>query len=411
MTATAGALYRKASSLAAAQLIGMVVPLVTIPYIARVLGPDAWGPVVAAQGLGNWLLLVLEFGFELSGTRDAARARVDDGHLGAVVHGVQSAKAILVLTVIPIAALTLLLVPAMRDWLDLVAWAVLFAILRGYSPLWFYQGIERQGVATYIDMASRAAAALGVFFVVHGPGDGVRVLQLQAGFAALSLAILSWGMHRHVPLRLFSARAGVETLRGGSSMFAVRASSGLYIQANALLLSALASPATVAVFGGAERIIRAAINLLQPMTQVILPRVSFLQASDPAAARRLVLHALWSVGGLGLAMGATAMVGAPVLVRVILGPGYEAAIPVLRVFALLPILVAVTTVLGLYWALPLGRDRLMLGSVLLAGGTNVALAMVLVPRWSAAGMAASAIVAEAVVLTIIGAAYLRAERR
>jgi PST family polysaccharide transporter len=409
MTAAVSALYRKAGSLAVAQVIGMVVPLVTVPYLARVLGPEGWGPVVAAQGLGNWLLLVLEFGFELSGTRDVARARLDESELRAVVNGVQSAKAILVALLVPIVALTLWLVPMMREWTDLVAWSIVFAVLRGYSPLWFYQGVERQGLAAYVDMGSRALAALGVLFVVHGPDDGVRVLQLQAAFAGLSLLLLTWGMRREVPVRLFSARAGIATLRGGSSMFAMRASSGLYIQANALILSALAGPATVAFFGGAERIVRAAINLLQPLTQVFLPRVSFLRASDPAAARTLVRQTLWTVGGFGLVMGVAAMVGAPWLVRIILGPGYDAAIPVLRIFGLLPILVSITTVIGLYWALPFGRDRLMLGAVVLAGATNVALAMLLVPRWSASGMAASAVIAELVILVIIGMAYRRAE--
>ena len=68
------------------------------------------------------------------------------------------------------------------------------------------------------------------------------------------------------------------TLRENWSIFACRVSSGLYIQANTLVLSALASPAIVAFFGGAERIIRAAINLLQPLTQAFLPRLSFLRA-------------------------------------------------------------------------------------------------------------------------------------
>ncbi len=404
-------IYKKASALFGAQAIGLVVPLISIPYLARVLGPDAWGPVVVAQALGNWLMLLLEFGFELSGTRAVARARAAPGTMAEVVHGVQSAKTLLVMTMVPLVLLAYVLIPALRAEAALIGWAVVYAALRGFSPLWFYQGIERQNAAAYVDMVTRALAALGVFVVVHGPLDGVRVLQLQAGFSALSLLVLTAGMTRHVALRAPAMGPAWSTLREGWSMFAMRAWSGLYIQANALILSAMASAATVAFYGGAERIVRAAINLLQPLTQVYLPRVSYLHAADPAAAQRMIRHAMVVVGAVGLAMGVAAFAGAPLLVHVILGAGYEAAIPVLRLFGLLPFLVAITTVLGIYWALPFGHERSVLTAIIAAGLANVGLALVFVPRWGAAGMAAAAILAECVVLVFLGTLYVRQTRR
>jgi PST family polysaccharide transporter len=75
---------------------------------------------------------------------------------------------------------------------------------------------------------------------------------------------------------------------------------------------------------------------------------------------------------------------------------------------LLPVFVAVNTVLGLYWALPYGFERSFLASIVAAGITNVGLAVVLVPRWGALGMAASAIAAEIVVLLVLGTLYMRA---
>ena len=81
-------LARNASVLVAGQAIGLVIPLLTIPYLARVLGPAAWGPVLAAQAFGNWLGMIFDFGFELSGTRAVARARQSPGDMPDVVHGV-----------------------------------------------------------------------------------------------------------------------------------------------------------------------------------------------------------------------------------------------------------------------------------------------------------------------------------
>ena len=261
-----------------------------------------------------------------------------------------------------------------------------------------------------VDTVTRSAAALAVFALVHGPRDGWRVLALQAGLSALSLAVLMAWLAQHVQLRMPTAAAGLKALREGSSIFACRAWSGLYIQGNALILAGLAGPSIVAFFGGAERIIRAAINLLQPLTQAFLPRISYLHAADPPSAWRMTRRALVGVTLLGAAMGVVAFVAAPILVRVLLGDGYGAAIAVLRLLSALPVLIAANTVLGLYWALPFGHERALLVSIVAAGVTNVSLAFVLVPKFGASGMAASAIGAEVVALAFLGTRYLRSWR-
>src|SRR5262249_47513176 len=156
-----------------------------------------------------------------------------------------------------------------------------------------------------------------------------RVIALQAALSAVTLVALTTWLGGHVAFRRPSTAEGMATLRENWSIFACRVSSGLYIQANTLVLSALAAPAIVAFFGGAERIIRAAINLLQPLTQAFLPRLSFLHGADRTGAERMIRFALLGVGLIGVSMGSVAFFAAHMLVRVLLGPGYEAAVPVL----------------------------------------------------------------------------------
>src|SRR4051812_26576703 len=96
-----------------AQIVSLFTPLLTIPYLARVLGPENWGPVIAAQGLGIWLTLVLEYGFELTGTRAIAGARTKPHTLPDVVHQVQSAKALLAVAAAPVAVIAAVAVPSL----------------------------------------------------------------------------------------------------------------------------------------------------------------------------------------------------------------------------------------------------------------------------------------------------------
>lgn len=400
-------LIQNTSALFGAQALALLVPLLTVPYLARTLRPEGWASVLVAQALGNWLLLLIEYAFDLSGTRAVAHARTVPATMADVVGGVQGAKLLLVPAAALIVVVLLHSMPAVRGQERLLGSTLAFAVLRGLNPLWYFQGVERVRAAVAVDSGTKAAAALGVFFAVHAPADGWRVLALQAALAGVSLAILTWQMSREVPMRVPRFGVAFSTLRRGAGVFGVRAASGLTIQANTLILAALANPVSVAFFGGAERIVRASINLLQPLTQAFLPRLSYLSVADPVRGRRMIERCLVLVGGLGAVFGIVAFAGASVLTHLLLGPGYDGAVPILRVMAALPLLVAVNTVLGMYWAVPFGHERALLGAVVGAGIANVALALVLVPRWGALGMTFAALSAELVVLVSLSLLYAR----
>jgi PST family polysaccharide transporter len=401
-----GAVVSNATALVLGQAVGLIAPLVTIPYIARVLGPGAWAPVLIAQGLGNWLVMVLEFAFDLSGTREIARARTTPAGIASVVHGVQSAKILLVALAAPIAALIAVAMPSLRASPALIASTLVFAVCRGLSPLWYFQGVERVRGAVAVESGGRLAAALAVFWVVATPADAWRVVGVQALIAALSLAWVTARRAREGRLRGPDFRIGFAALREHIVLFACRAWSGLYIQANVIIVGAIA-PAAVAFFGGAERIIRAAVNMLQPVSQAVMPRISFLQHNDPRAADRMIRACFLVMGAIGASMAIVAYVAAPLLVRLILGPAYEASVPILRILAALPFLISLNAVLGIFWAVPNGRERAMLGGIVLAGVTNVVLAVILVPRLGPAGMALSAIAAEIASLAVLVRLYVK----
>ena len=404
-------LARNLGALFGGHAVGLLVPLLVVPYLARVLRPEGWAPVLVAQSLAAWLILLMEFGFDLSATRAVAQTRTIPESVPDVVWGVQSAKLLLVPVTCAACALALLALPTLRAEPWLLGSTLTYALLRGFSPFWYFQGQERLRRAAAVEAATKALAALGCFVLVHAPGDGWRVIALQAGFAGLSLAILTTWMSREIPLRRPSMALARDALAKSVRLFAFRASAGMYTQANALILTTLASASTVAFFGGAERIVRSAVNLLQPITQALFPRMSFLTSADPSAARRAVVRSLAGVGALGGLLGLAAALGAPVLIRVLLGPGYDAAIPVVRALSPLPFLVGVGTVLGLYWAIPFGYERAFLIVVLLAGLANLGLALLLVPRFGALGMATAVVLAEGLVAAALTLLYLRRRAR
>lgn len=397
-------------ALAGSHAIGLLVPLVTVPYLARTLHPAGWAPVLLAQALAAWVVMLLDYGFELSGARAVANARATGRELAAMVWSVQGAKLLL----LPLAALIVLgaaqTLPALRANPVLVAWALIFALARGLNPLWYFQGMERVRGAIAIDTGSRVLAALGIFVLVREPAHAWRVVALQGAAAVIAVGWLTRRLWRELPPAPISLAAAAETLRAEWALFAFKASSTLYMQANTVLLGLFAPPVAVAAYGGAEKITRAAISVLDPLTRVLLTRISYLMEADREAAVRLVRQLVWMLGGGASLAGALLALLAPQVVAILLGGDYAAAVPVLQLLALLLPIIAVGTVLGIFWALPLGRDRALLLVTAAAGVLNVLLVLVLVPRHGARGMAAAVVVAELLVSASLGVMYGRWRR-
>jgi PST family polysaccharide transporter len=384
------------------------VPLITIPYVARVLGVAGWGLVAFAQSFGMYLLVVGEYGFALSATREVARHRDDREKLTEVVAGVLGAKALLAAAALALAFGVHWWIPIFREH-PLLLWGGMFwALSRAASMIWYFQGQERMRLVAWLDIVAQSLAATAIFLLVRKPADGWRFLGLQGLGFLLSSALGLGLVYREVPARMPTWKSSWQALRMGWSMFLFQGSVSLYTAGNAFILGLFVSPLWVGYYAGAEKISKTVLALLTPVSRALYPRLSHLVYNAREQAVRLVRVAVAIMGTGGTALGALVFFLAPLLVRLVLGPGYGHAVPVLRILALLLPLVSLSMVFGGLWMLPLGMDRPFNTIVVLAGAINLGLAIILARDYAAIGMACAVVTAETFVTSSM---YLFLRRR
>ncbi|WP_038055490.1 flippase [Thermus amyloliquefaciens] len=385
-------------------------PLVTVPYLARVLGPKEWGLLAFTQAFGGYLNLLVEYGFGLSATRQVAQARDSLGRRAELLAGVLGAKGVLTLLVAGIAAWVGGSIPAFRDHPGVLWAGVFWALATAYSPMWYFQGLERMRLLAGLEVGTRALALVLIFLWVKGPGDVWKVLALQGGASLLATLLALSLAYREVPFILPTFQGVLEALRLGWSMFLFRGAVSLYTLANTFILGLFAPPQVVGYYAGAEKISKAFLGLLSPVSQALYPRLSHLAQNAPLEAARLARMGLAGMGLGGVALGLGVWALAPFWVRLFLGEGYEEAVLPLQILALIVPLIALSNVLGIQWMLPLGLDRPFNVIIVGAGLANLALAVVLAPRLAHVGMALAVVVSELLV-TLGMWLYLRAHRR
>jgi PST family polysaccharide transporter len=370
------------------------VPLMTIPYVARVLGVAGWGLVAFAQSFGTYLLVFGEYGFAFSATREVARHRDDREKVTEVVAGVLGAKSLLAAAALALAFGVHRWIPIFREHPFLLWGGMFWALARAASMIWYFQGQERMRLVAWLDIVAQSLAAAAIFLLVRKPADGWRFLGLQGLGFLLSFAVGLGLVYREVPVRMPTWKSSWEALRMGWSMFLFQGSVSLYTAGNAFILGLFVSPLWVGYYAGAEKIIKAFLALLTPVNRALYPRLSHLVYHARERAVRLARVAVAIMGIGGAALGALVFFLAPLLVRLILGAGYGHAVPVLRTLALLPVLVSFSIAFGGLWMLPLGMDRAFNMIVLLAGAINLGLALILARHYAAIGMAWSVVAAE-----------------
>jgi PST family polysaccharide transporter len=390
-------LVQNALSLYGVFLPNYFIPLLVIPYLTRVLGAAAWGLVAFTQAFGVYIGVVVEFGFFLSANREVARCREDRNKLGEILASVLGARVLLCLACLGPALLAGILVPIFRDHRDLFLAGFFWGLVQGFSMSWFFQGLERMRLVAALETPSQFLGIIAIFLFVRRPQDAWLVLVIQGMAYAVPTLIELALAYREVPVVRPTLRSIREGLRMGTSMFLYRGSLELYARGNALILGLFVAPQLVGYYATAEKIARASYRALNPVTQALYPRMTYLLRHSPDKAHRLARLGLAFVVAGGMALTLLIYLFAPWIIRIIAGPEFAPAVPLLRILALMPALIAFGQAYGTQWMLPLGMDRSFNLVMVSAGAFDLVLALILAPRYAQFGVAWAVVATEAAI--------------
>ncbi len=271
------------------------IPLITVPYLSRTLGPAGWGLVAMAQSFGMYGNLVVDYGFVYSATRQIATASTSQ-EVESVIAGVSGAKILLSAAALGAALLAYLFVPLFHQHPVLLWTAVLSEIVKALLPVYYFYGIQRVAVASLLDLSARACAAAGIFIFVRSASDAWMVFACTGITAGITCIIGHALIRAKYLLRLPRMRDGWHMLHEGWAMFLFRSAHSIYTLGNAFVLGLFASPRAVGYYAGAEKISAAAVGLLAPLTTVLYPRAAALVKTSLTKAAKVTRFTLYMVG-------------------------------------------------------------------------------------------------------------------
>jgi PST family polysaccharide transporter len=384
------------------------LPLLTFPYLARVLGPSGWGVVVFAQAIGVVIASVVEYGFDISASRETSLQRHEPERLSELISGVLGAKSLLAILCIAGALFSRRFTHHVAPSLPLFWASTIWGVCQGINMLWFFQGLERMRLASALEIGGKILATLSIFVLVHKPDDGWKVMAAQCVGCVVAHGVTVVLAYREVGFHWPKASSVWNALRMGGSMFLFRAVQGLSGSLNRLVLGTFAPVAVLGEYAGAEKITRVFQQGMWPVNQALYPKLTRQARNNPGDAMKTVRLSLLFLGSLGLVFGLAIFLGAPLLVHLVLGQAFQDSVPVLQVFSLWIPLVALCTVITFQLLLPNQLDNQFNIVNFTAALVGIGSAVLLAPRFSAMGIAWSAVIAELYTLVAFSFVLIRA---
>jgi len=399
-------------SLSVLQFANYLAPLITVPYLVRVLGPEKFGLVAFANAFTQYLVTLSDYGFRWSATRKIAISRSDPDARSAVFSSVMVIRlGFMALGLILLIAL-LVLVPKFRaEWL---LYVFAFGTVVGNVLFldWFFQGMERMKYITVLSLIGRGIFVAAIFVFVREPEQYVYVpLFGSLGIISVGLASL-WVVRRRFDTRFAIPQFAtvLEELRDGWHVFLSVATARIYTAGMPLILGCFAPYASVGYYTAGEKIVQAGTCMLEPFMRAIYPHIGHLSSRSKESAVVLLRKIVRVIGPLTLLMSLAVALLAPQIADLILGDQYIESIPVIRILALLFLAKGLGHIFLLQTMLNFRHDRAVFRIVLAAALLCAVSSLALIPSLSHRGAAVAALVPEVAMLLLSGSFVQRRYR-
>jgi PST family polysaccharide transporter len=373
-------------SLSALQLVGMLLPLVTLPYLLRVLGFSNYGIVILAASLVAYFQSITDYSFKITATRDVAVYRNSPEKLNIIYSKVLMVKGLfLCLSFLVLFAIVMLYPPFYEERR---VFFLTMPLLIGYGlfPEWFFQGIEKMKYISLLNIGIKLFFTICVFvFITKKEDYWIYPLLQSAGFIGAGL-VGQYILIKKYKLKFYWLRFKMikNTIKDNFPIFINQFLPNLYNNTNTLLLGIFTTTYLVGIYDALKKIIDLCVAFLNIVSRVFFP---FLNRKKEAFSKYRNMMLV-----LGVILALLPILTHP-LVFWYLDLEYEKALLILILLSLSLIGYTAYDIFGLNYFIIRRKDKLVMKNTILSSLIGLVLAFPLIYFFNIIGAAVNLMIA------------------
>lgn len=334
----------------------LVAPLITYPYLVRVLGRDLYGWVITAQITASYCTVLIDFGFKRISARHIAINSDNPVKISEVISAILTLRWGLWLLSFLIYFAVIWLIPSYREQLLLFLYSFLTTLSSVLFLDFYFQGIENMKYITIINIIVRGLFVAATFVVITSPADYVYVPLLWSIGYVLGGAISIWVVfHRH---KIHFAIPGINVLkrhfREGSIIFASDAMLTIKDKLNYNIMGAMIGMSDIVVYDIGSKISNILLKPVTILSTAMFPQMS-KTPSVATAKKAMAIILISSILLVGLVN-----IFLPWIVKFFIAE--EIDLKAIRLYTLVPIILGISSFSAVNIFYTFGKDKLILKS-------------------------------------------------
>jgi PST family polysaccharide transporter len=402
-------LVQNISSLGAVQLINYVFPLLTVPIITRIIGPDKFGVINYAAAFISYFTLFINYAFDLTATRKLTRDVDNQALRNRVFSEVFYCQALLFCVSCAVFAVCLYHVRPLAEEKRVALYSFTLCISTLLTQNWLFQAMQELPKLAILNFVSKLLYSILIVILIRQKDDYAwQPLVLSGAQIIISIISFVWAFKRfHLSwVKVRFARL-FELLWEDRMVFFSFVVINLYTTTNIVILGFFSSEAGVGYYTAGQRLNNIVITVINlPLSQAFYPFIGQAFAKSREAGIQTVQKSLPVVFMLTLVASVGMLVLGPPVMSLFYGHKFAPAIPVFLILSPAPIIIALSNLFGIQVMLNLKMDKAMLAISTVGAVLGITLNIVLIHFFDYIGTAINWIIVE-VYITLAFYIYLR----
>ena len=376
-------------------------PLITFPYISRILLPEGTGKVSFASSLISYFSMFAQLGIPTYGIRACAKVRDDRQELTRVAQELLIIN--LVMSAISYVALfaAIAWVPRLQREKPLYVIISLTILLTSIGMEWLYKALEQYTYITVRSVAFKLVALAAMFLLIHKQSDSIIYGAISI-FASSASSLLNFiNVRKYIDIKPVGGYQFKRHFKAIGIFFAMACATTIYTNLDTVMLGFIKTDVDVGYYNAAIKIKTILVSIVTSLGEVLLPRSSYYVENGMVSEyQRITKKSLSFVFLLATPLMLYFMLFAKEGIYFLSGEAYSGSILPMRIIMPTLLLVGITNILGIQILVPLGKERIVLYSEIVGAVIDVTMNALLIPRFASAGAATGTLVAEIAVFLV-----------
>ena len=372
-----------------------IFPLITFPYVSRVLMPTGTGLVSFANSIIAYFALFAQLGIPTYGIRACAKVRDDKEKLSKVVQELLIINSIISVLVYIVFFASLMIVPKMRNnkTLFIVMSATILFNVIGIE--WMYKALEQY---TYIAIRSiifKFIALILMFLLVRSKNDYVWYGVITIFAASASNILNFFNAHKYISLKPIGNYNFKQHLKAITIFFAMSCATTIYTNLDSAMIGFIKGVTENGYYSAAVKIKTVLVSVVTSLGTVLLPRASYyIENGLNDEFKRISNKAINFVFVIAVPMMIYFIIFAPESIFFLAGDAYSKSILPMQIIMPTLLFIGLTNIMGLQMLVPMGKEKYVMSSEIVGAVVDLILNASLIPIFGASGAAIGTVVAE-----------------